>query len=344
MSKQQQNAVRLLQKLTWYKIYNMLLVYVSFYLTKILKHPIQFGKPFSVSIEPTTSCNLRCPECPSGLRSFTRPIGMLQEGFYKKTIDELKNHLLYLTFYFQGEPYLNPKFLEMVQYANQQKIYTSTSTNAHYLNDENAKKTIQSGLDRLIISIDGTTQETYKQYRIGGQLSKVLEGTKNIIRWKKALNSATPLVIFQFLVVKHNEHQIEDLKLIAKEYGVDEVLFKTAQVYDFENGNDLIPTIDKYSRYKKLDNGKYVIKNLLENSCWKLWHSCVITWDGKVVPCCFDKDAQHQLGDLNTQSFNEIWKNEAYKNFRVQLTKGRKEIDICKNCSEGCDVNFKYEF
>lgn len=344
MSNTLQNAIRLLRKLSFYKAYNMLLVYVSFYLTKILKKPIQLGLPFSVSIEPTTSCNLRCPECPSGLRSFTRPTGMLQEDFYKKTIDELKQHLLYLTFYFQGEPYLHPKFLEMVQYANQQKIYTSTSTNAHYLNDENAKKTVESGLDRLIISIDGTTQEAYKQYRVGGQLSKVLDGTKNIIKWKKALNSTTPLVIFQFLVVKHNEHQIEDLKQLAKEYEVNEVLFKTAQVYDFEDGNDLIPTIDQYSRYKQLANGKYVIKNLLENACWKLWHSCVITWDGKIVPCCFDKDAQHQLGDLNMHSFNEIWNNDAYKNFRVQLTKGRKEIDICKNCSEGCDVNFKYEF
>lgn len=321
----------------------MALVYSSFYLTKYLKKPIQFGKPFSISIEPTTSCNLRCPECPSGLRSFTRPIGMLEPIFFRKTIDGLSSHLVYLTFYFQGEPYLNKNFLEMVAYAKSKNIYTSTSTNAHYLNDETSKKTIESGLDRLIISIDGTTQETYQQYRVGGQLSKVIEGTKNIVHWKQKLHSPTPHVIFQFLVVRHNEHQIEDLKKLAKEIGVDDIILKTAQVYDYENGNSLIPENEKYSRYKKNKDGTYSIKNELENSCWKLWHSCVITWDGKVVPCCFDKDADHQLGNLNTHSFQQIWKNDLYQNFRTQLVKGRKEIDICKNCSEGCKVNFNYE-
>jgi radical SAM protein with 4Fe4S-binding SPASM domain len=124
---------------------------------------------------------------------------------------------------------------------------------------------------------------------------------------------------------------------------VDEVILKTAQVYDHEHGNPLIPENEQYSRYKKLPDGKYEIKNSLENSCWKLWHSCVITWDGKIVPCCFDKDAQHQLGDLQTHSFKQIWNNDVYKNFRAQLVKGRKEIDICRNCSEGCEVNFSYE-
>lgn len=321
----------------------MMLVYISFYLTKYFKIPIQWGKPFSVSFEPTTSCNLRCPECPSGLRSFSRPIGMLEPSFFRKTIDELSNHLFYLTFYFQGEPYLNKNFLEMVTYAKQKKIYTSTSTNAHYFTDEVAKKTIESGLDRLIISIDGTTQETYQQYRVGGQLSKVIEGAKLIVKWKKELQSTTPFVIFQFLVVKPNEHQIDDLKLLAKDIGVDEVILKTAQVYDYENGNELIPENEQYSRYRKNSDGTYSIKNSLENSCWKLWHSCVITWDGKVVPCCFDKDAQHQLGDLKSNTFNQIWNNDKYKNFRVKLVKGRKEIDICTNCSEGCEVNFNYE-
>lgn len=338
-----QNSLNFFSKLSLRRAWNMCLVYLSFYLTKYLHKPIQLGMPFSISFEPTTSCNLRCPECPSGLRSFTRETGMLNEDFFKKTIDEIADDLTYLTFYFQGEPYLHKNFLDMVRYAGSKKIYTATSTNAHYLNDTMAKKTIESGLDRLIISIDGTTQETYKQYRVGGQLHKVMEGAKNIIKWKKKLKAKTPYVIFQFLVVKPNEHQIDDLKKIAKEIGVDEVILKTAQVYDYEHGNELIPTIDKYSRYKKNEDGTYAIKNSLENSCWKLWHSCVITWDGKVVPCCFDKDAQHQLGDLQTHSFKEIWNNDLYKDFRAKLVKGRKEIDICTNCSEGCEVNFNYE-
>lgn len=311
----------------------------SFYVSRLLGKPVQWGYPVSVSFEPTTSCNLRCPECPSGLRQFTRPTGMLKNDFFRKTIDEIHKELLYLIFYFQGEPYLNPDFLSMVKYASDKKIYTATSTNAHYLTDEVAKRTVESGLDRLIISIDGTTQDVYEQYRVGGSLEKVLEGTKNIVRWKKELKSKTPFIFFQFLVVKPNEHQIEDIKRLAREAGVDEVRFKTAQVYEYETDpNNLIPTIDKYSRYKKNADGSYSAKNKLANRCWKLQHANVITWDGLVVPCCFDKDATHQLGNLKTQSFKEIWHNDNYKQFRSELIKSRKNIDICSNCSEGVSV------
>jgi MoaA/NifB/PqqE/SkfB family radical SAM enzyme len=217
----------------------------------------------------------------------------------------------------------------MVKYASQKKIYTATSTNAHYLTDEKAKQTVESGLDRLIISIDGTTQDVYQQYRVGGKLDKVLEGAKNIVKWKKELNSKKPFVVFQFLVVKPNEHQMEDVKQLAKEVGVDDVWFKTAQVYDYENDpNKLIPTLNKYSRYNKNADGSYAPKNKLQNHCWKLWHANVITWDGLVVPCCFDKDAMHQLGNLKMQSFKEVWHNDNYKQFRRELMTSRKNIDI----------------
>ena len=150
------------------------------------------------------------------------------------------------------------------------------------------------------------------------------------------MNSKTPFVFFQFLVVKPNEHQIEEVKQLAKEIGVDEVRFKTAQVYDYKNDpNQLIPSIEKFSRYKKNEAGEYRVKNSLSNHCWRLWHATVITWDGLVVPCCFDKDAQHNLGDLKGKPFKEIWHNEKYIHFRRQILKSRRNIDICANCSEG---------
>ena len=333
------DAINFASKLTPARAWNGLKVVSSFFVSKMLDRPIQWGFPVSISFEPTTSCNLRCPECPSGLRAFTRPTGMLQKDFFTETIDDLHKELLYLIFYFQGEPYLNTSFLDMVKYASEKGIYTATSTNAHYLTDEAAKKTVESGLDRLIISIDGTTQEAYKQYRVGGNLDKVLEGAKNIVKWKKELNSKTPFVFFQFLVVKHNEHQIEDIKRIAKEIGVDEVRFKSAQVYDYENDpNQLIPVNEKYSRYKRNADGSFKAKNKFANRCWKLWHANVITWDGLVVPCCFDKDAMHRLGNLKNESFKEIWQNDNYKQFRSELMKSRKNIDICANCSEGESV------
>lgn len=332
------DSLNLLSKLSFRRVWNGLRVFSSYQLSKWTGRPIQWGYPISISFEPTTSCNLRCPECPSGLRAFTRPTGMLQKDFFRETIDQLSNELLYLVFYFQGEPYLNPGFLDMVKYASQKKIYTATSTNAHYLTDENARRTVESGLDRLIISIDGTTQEVYEQYRIGGRLDKVLEGARNMVKWKKELKSKTPFIIFQFLVVKPNEHQVDEARELGRQIGVDDVWFKTAQVYDFENDpNGLIPENEKYSRYRKTADG-YQFKGKLANHCWRLWHDPVITWDGLVAPCCFDKDAQHRLGDLKTKPFKEIWKNPAYQEFRSQLLQGRKNIDICSNCSEGTRV------
>lgn len=330
--------LNLLSKFTFRRGINAGKVLAGYYYSKWTKTPHQLGSPISIAIEPTTSCNLRCPECPSGLRSFSRPTGMLDENFFQRTIDELHKDIFYLTFYFQGEPYLNPKFLDMVNYASQKNIYTSTSTNAHYLDDENAKATVQSGLDRLIISIDGTTQESYQSYRIGGDLQKVMDGTRNIIKWKRELKSKTPHVIFQFVVFRQNEHEVDEVKKLGKELGVDEVKIKSAQIYDYENGNERIPTKEEYSRYEAV-NSKFEIRNSQsETSCWRMWHSCVITWDGKIVPCCFDKDAKHQLGNLNEKSFKEIWFNGSYTKFRSALLKSRKEIDICQNCSEGTKV------
>jgi len=327
-----------LSKLSANRALNASKIFTSYYQSRISGNPKISGLPISIAIEPTTSCNLRCPECPSGLRSFTRPTGMLQQEVFRNVMDQLSPTLSYLTFYFQGEPYLNPQFLEMVKYASDKGIYTATSTNGHFLKDEVSRQTVESGLDRLIISIDGTSQDTYESYRIGGDLTKVVEGAKNIIAWKRKLKSKTPHVIFQFLVVKPNEHQIPEVYRLAKEIGVDEVKLKTAQIYDYAKGSELIPVQDKYSRYRKQNDGTYTLKNSLDDHCWKMWNSCVITWDGKVVPCCFDKDAHFVLGDLNQQSFEDIWFGEKYNAFRTTLLRSRSEIGICKNCTEGTKV------
>lgn len=332
------DSFNFLRKLSFLKIVNWTKVLLSFFWSRAVNKPIQWGSPITISMEPTTACNLRCPECPSGLRNFTRPTGNLRQDFFRKVIDSLSQKLVYLYLYFQGEPYINPAFLDMVNYAHKKGIYTVTSTNGHFLNDENARKTVESGLDRLIISIDGTTQEVYEQYRKAGSLENVIQGTKNLIKWRKELGSSKPFIIFQFLVVKPNEHQIPEVQQLAQEIGVDQVLLKSAQVYDYKNGNPLIPSINRYSRYSLQADGTYTIKNKLKNHCWKLWHSCVITWDGKVVPCCFDKDAKYEMGDLQKEDFPSIWKASRYNQFRKQILKGRKHIDICQNCTDGLKV------
>ncbi|GAB2944668.1 hypothetical protein GCM10027048_06950 [Hymenobacter coalescens] len=332
------DGLNFLSKLTPLRALNAAQVTSSYVLSRLTKKSRAWGLPLAVSLEPTTSCNLRCPECPSGLRSFTRPTGMLHDDVFRRTIDELAPRLWYLTFYFQGEPYLHPQFLDMVQYASRKKIYTATSTNAHYLTEANARKTVESGLDRLIISLDGTTQDVYQQYRVGGKLDKVIEGTKRVVKYKRELQSQTPRIIFQFLVVRPNEHQMEDARRLAAELGVDDVWFKTAQIYDYQQGSPLIPTIDYYSRYQNNQDGSWSIKNRLLNHCWKMWHSCVITWDGLVVPCCFDKDAEYRLGDLQQTTFRQLWHGPKYAGFRRALLKGRDQVEMCRNCTEGTRV------
>ena len=320
------------------KAVNVIRLYLSFIVSRFFKKSYISGLPFALSIEPTTSCNLGCPECPSGLKQFTRKIGNLSVTLNKKIIDELKGSLTYINYYFQGEPYINKNFFDFVQYANSKKIFCSTSTNGHFLNDENCVKTIESGLKRLIISIDGNSQETYEIYRKKGKYERVIEGTKNIIKWKKELNSQYPHVIFQFLVFKTNEHLIEEMKTLAANLGVDELRLKTAQFYNFENGNELIPNNEKYSRYRKTKNGNYILKNKFSNHCWRMWSSAVVTSKGGIVPCCFDKDSVNTLGDLEKENFQKVWLSKKYNDFRKQIFFDRKEIEICQNCSEGSKV------
>ena len=330
---------RLLSRtLTSRKCINFLKIYTSFHISRLRKKSIHRGNPLKIGIEPTTFCNLRCPECPSGLRSFTRPTGMMDLNLYRELIDQLAPDLVYLLLYFQGEPYLHPQFHEMAAYARQKGIFSASSTNGHYLNEKNARATVESGLSELIISVDGTTQESYENYRIGGKLETVIQGIQNLVEWRKKLKSLTPHIVLQFLVVRQNEHQIGEIKALGKSLGVDSVVLKSAQIYDFQQGHPLIPKQTQYSRYYLGKDGRYHIKNKLENQCWKLWQGAEVTWDGKVLPCCFDKDAQHIMGQFPEKEFTEIWRSPPYHSFRNSILLSRQKIEMCQNCSEGMQV------
>jgi MoaA/NifB/PqqE/SkfB family radical SAM enzyme len=108
------DGLNVLSKATPLRVWNAVQITGSYILSKLTGKARLRGLPMALSFEPTTSCNLRCPECPSGLRSFTRPTGMLPADLFKKTIDEVASRLWYLIFYFQGEPYLHPQFLDLV--------------------------------------------------------------------------------------------------------------------------------------------------------------------------------------------------------------------------------------
>jgi radical SAM protein with 4Fe4S-binding SPASM domain len=259
---------------------------------------------------------------------------MLEERLFETVIEQAKGHLTWLHLYFQGEPFLNPRFLEMVLFADSKGIFTSTSTNAHYLGETQVEGILKSGLKQLIVSMDGITQEVYEQYRIGGNLQKVQEGLQLLISERKKKGLQFPRIVLQFLVTGQNEHQLPALKAWAKTMEVDELQLKTTQIYDFENGSDLIPKDLGYSRYVPAGNGKWKLKKQLQNKCWRMWEGAVVTWDGKVVPCCFDKDASHVMGELKDQSLSSIWHSIHYLTFRKQLLADRTQIEICRNCTE----------
>lgn len=333
-----QDQIRIVRTLTMRRVLNLFLLRFSYMLSRLTRKSRHSGMPFALSIEPTTACNLACPACPSGLKQFTRPTGKVDLNSHALWLKQIHKTTFYINYYFQGEPFLHPQFTELIREAKKHRIYTATSTNAHFIDESRAEDIIRSGLDRLIISIDGLTQETYSAYRVNGHLQKVIKATETLIAAKKKLRAATPYLIFQFLVVKANEHEIPQLQALADSLGIQEIRFKTAQVYDYVHGNELIPENDTYSRYRKQKDGTYKVKYMGGNHCWRSWSSAVITWDGQLVPCCFDKDAQHTLGTLSNTGFREIWRSEPYNHFRQQLLTNRNAIDICTNCSEGAKV------
>jgi radical SAM protein with 4Fe4S-binding SPASM domain len=330
--------INLLKYLTFKRFVNTLKIAASFQVSKIARKPIVWGMPLSYSIEPTNHCNLKCPECPSGLGTLTRPLGLIKMELFKQLIDEISATGFYIQLFFQGEPYINKKLPEMIEYANAKNMYTSVSTNGTFINENNVDDILKFTPDKLIFSIDGLDESTYQVYRVGGTFKQADEGLRILLKRKKELGLKRPYVELQFIVMKQNEHQIEDVLKYGKDAGIDKVTLKTMQVSSVENAELFLPKNEKYRRY--IINGNNLsIKNRLKNHCFALWRTSVITWDGKVVPCCFDKDADFELGQVNGKSFNNVWVSEKYFNFRKRILSNRQSVNICTNCTEGIKMN-----
>jgi radical SAM protein with 4Fe4S-binding SPASM domain len=300
--------------------------------------PDQMPYPIALSLEPTTACNLGCSQCPSGLKSFSRPTGNLAIEEGEKWLTELKDYLFYINFYFQGEPLIHPNLSALIKHAKSINVRSAISTNGHFLSETKCQELIDAGLSKIIISVDGLTQESYEKYRAGGELNKVLDGIRTLQRKKKENRSAWPLIEVQFIVFKQNEHEIPQLKKVVKTLGADVLSLKTAQIYDQSSAEELLPSNKKYLRYEQNDSGEFVLKNKFKNACWRMWSSAVITQNGAVVPCCFDKDAEYEMGDLRADGYNNILNGATYKAFRERVFTNRKSIDICRNCSEGSKI------
>ena len=149
---------RFCKTLTFRKGWNALLLFFQFYVSILIRKPKLSAKPVALSIEPTNSCNLHCPECLTGSGNLSRKRGKISQDNFNQIINQVYKELCYLLLYFQGEPFLHPQFIDFIRYAKSKGIFVASSTNGHFLSEANAKDIVQSKLDFLIISLDGVTQ------------------------------------------------------------------------------------------------------------------------------------------------------------------------------------------
>ena len=331
--------IRLLKKSFRIKrLINAAKVYFSYYISLITKRAIYWGSPPVVMIEPTNICNLQCPLCPSGNGTLKRIKGYMSFDVFRKIIDDIYKTAFMVVLWNQGEPYLNKDFSMMVKYASDRGLFTLVSTNGNI--DYNAEEIVNSGLDSMIVSLDGTTQESYNKYRINGKLDKVLEGVKKIVEAKKKLNKTNPLLRWQFLVMKHNEHEIEEIKKLSKELEVDNLELKSIQIYSKEDVHNFLPENPKYRRYKVCGDN-FELKFGIKNRCRRIWTNAVVNWNGEVAICCFDKDGNFKVGNVMETELNQLWKNKNIMKVRNQILTNRKQIPICRNCLEGVKIKIE---
>lgn len=303
-----------------------------------------FPYPLFVSVEPANVCQLRCPECPVGLRNTGIP-GYRDTGrfmsleVWHRVLAEVKDTAWVIQFYFQGEPLLNKDLPQMIREAHEAGLYTIVSTNAQAMTAELAEALVSSGLDRIIVSMDGLTQESYGAYRVGGDIEKC----KEALRWLREAKEQFQISNFlsfrndcfkfqielQVLRLRTNEHEWAAFKKQYKALGADRLVFKTAQLYDYENGHPLLPSERRYRRYEQCADGRYRRKRL-KKGCWRVWSGVVVTTEGTVLPCCYDKAHAYAYGNIMNAPLRELVNNDQALAFRRAAY--HQHPRICQEC------------
>lgn len=320
---------RNIKYISWRKIWNLCRLHKFYRKAKNGKLIGEVPPPSFASYEPTNICNLSCEMCPSGKGLLKRPRGTADMDLYRKFITENRETLIDIILHFQGEPLMYKQLGEMIAFAKQNRIYTMFSTNGQLL-AQNIDIIRNARPDRIIVSLDGLSDETYTKYRVGGKVQNVLNGLEKLSQLPA---NERPFIELQFLVFAHNEHEIPDLQKLKKKYHIDKITLKSAQIY--ENSQvDFLPENKNFSRYEVSESGSFRLKNGIKNQCKRLIFGTVVCFDGRVVPCCFDKDADHELGSIANQSLHEIRNSKKYIDFVNKVFSNRNEISICNNCTE----------
>ena len=285
----------------------------------LMKKNVLSSMPYCAKLEPTNICNLDCTFCYR--KEVKYGFGSTKFEDFKKTFDQLRDYLCISVLHHLGEPLLHKDICKIINYVHKNRVATYVSTNLNYLTDELAEELVKSGLDVLSVSIDGITQESYSEYRRQGELNLLIKNLKKLIAVKRRLKSSTPYIDFQFIIFKYNENQIEDVRRIAKQLGVDSLKLRPGIIDD----PAWLP------ENKNLRSKLYVNRRKKKKACWWLWRTTHVTWNGNVIPCCrviCDKP----YGNVRQQKFIEIWNNKDFVESRKVFTNNGKRPTQCTSC------------
>jgi len=280
----------------------------------------------NLMIELTNWCTLRCPTCFSHQDSRVK-LNMSFKQF-KHIIDHNIGLINSISLYNYGEPFLNKNLPEMIFYAKKKGVhFTKVATNGMHFSSSNINKILKSKLDYLSISIDGATQDTYGKFRVGGEFKKVISGANHLVKTRNALGSNLKIEI-QFILMKHNEHEVKRMEVLAQKLGVDYLRLKTVLIKK-NQWSYLLPKTSRYSRYEDVP---------LRNTCYKAVDELVINCDGTVIPCCYivgEDIKKFQVGNIFKQSLKEILNSPQYLGFVKQCTTDKSKLSSCAECNEG---------
>jgi MoaA/NifB/PqqE/SkfB family radical SAM enzyme len=295
--------------------------------------------PFEIVVDVTNRCNLRCPLCATGQRLNDRPTGEIALEDFKRVIDELAPYLFKARLHSWGEPTLHRGLVDMLAYLTEKNIGSEISSNLTLFRPEDAFRLVDSGLELLIVSMDGTTQDVYETYRRGARLERVQENLRAIAAAKKARRARTPVIEVQFLLMKHNLHQADDIRRVARELGADRcrTFPIVLNIRNEEQRARWLPGDRRLSRYDPdtLEDRFYS----LNRACPWLWQSAVINWDGTVSPCCIYEGRKADLGEnVFRDGFRAAWNGRKYRLARETFALRRQtplpagEFNICRFC------------
>ena len=281
----------------------------------LLRKPVCSAKPVEISIETTTKCNLRCPMCTR--EQLVPSLTNMDLALFKRIIDQGQKYLELVVPMNLGEPLMNPQIYEIIRYCKNKDMNVLISTNGTLLNENNSRKLLESGVDYLIFSFDGASKEIYERYRAGADFGQVRANLLSFFKMKRELKSRTHCVI-QMVVLKDNQGEIEAFRDMWDAEDV-EIRFKPNLVLG-----------EEFSIPRTLDQNPATLKK----PCFHLWRgSFVVRVDGIVFPCCWSYNTL-PVGDLKTQSLDEVWNSPEMLALRKKHAAGTADqIPTCRNCS-----------